>query len=153
MNLFPIQLGWKLHWFRTLHFTSPSLLHTPTVGYDWSTDRLKSDWLKSTSDSLGRSSLPGKSQKIHTHTHPRPFTHSQPMIHSWFLNIQRFCTQLYICELRFAFVKRILWIYIFLFCIACELFFVNIYILCTWIVSHACELGCGCVHLVFCVNY
>ncbi len=45
----------------------------PTVGYDWSTDRLKSD-LKSTSDSRGKSSLPGKSQK---------YTHTSKAIHTF----------------------------------------------------------------------
>ncbi len=116
---------------------------TPTAGYDWSTDRLKSDWLKSTSDPRGRCSLPGNSQK---YTHPRRFTLSHSMIHSWILNIQKFCTQLYICELCFAFVKRILWMYIFfmhvnwfLWVYIIFFFFVHVnWVSCMWIWLRMC---------------
>ncbi len=75
----------------------------------------------------------------------------QPMIHSWLLNIQIFCTHLYICELCFAFVKRILWKYICIMCtwmgfcekknvVHCELFLMHV----NWATR---------VHHVFCVNY
>ncbi len=61
----------------------------------------------------------------------------------FFLNIQHFCTQLYICELCFVFVNRILWIYIFILCTWIS--FCNFFFLCMWIGFHACELGYVCI--------
>ncbi len=61
----------------------------------------------------------------------------------FFLNIQHFCTQLYICELCFVFVNRILWIYIFILCTWIS--FCNFFFVCMWIGFHACELGYVCI--------
>ena len=88
----------------------------PSRDTDWSIDKLKSDWLKSTTHLCRKSSLPGKSQK-HTHTtkaiHTREwrFAHSHSRINSYILNIQRF-----LCTVVFL---RIV------FCI-CEIYFTNI---------------------------
>ena len=113
-------------WWRNMQVGPPS------SGTDWSIDKLKSDWLKSTSALCRRRALPGKSQK-HTHTNPRRFVRewrfaqSLSRISSYILNIQRFlCTVVYlrivfcICEMYFmniyfyfAHVNCFLWIHIF----------------------------------------